>query len=146
MRTSRGRRRLSDVRTFWLFGGLGVLAVVCSAAACGGTMAGDCSGGTGDGAGNCIPYDHGPRVAQQAAFMHFGDRAEQVVCVNKGEFRYQRARYHEYECFPIRNGDWQRADGDRYCVIVHGGSAIPEQQVSDILAVRTLQQQRCTEH
>ena len=121
-----------------------VAVLLCLASACGSSFAGDCSGGTADGAGNCIPYDHGPTVAQQAAFSHFGDRAEQVACLNNGPFRYRDVRYHQYDCFAIRGGHMQRGDDDRYCVIVRAGAAIPDQQVTAILAVRPAQRHRCT--
>jgi len=74
---------------------LAVGVVTLTTSGCG-TMAGDCSGGTGDGAGGCIPDDHGPTAAQQAAFKHFG--VKDAACFNNGPFGYQGHRYHEYAC------------------------------------------------
>jgi hypothetical protein len=106
-----------------------------------GTMAGDCSGGTFDGAGGCIPNDHGPAVAQQAAFRHFGDSADAVACFNNGPLRYRGRRLHQYACKAIRGGHLQ--NDETYCVITGQDGPIPDGQTAAILAARPLQRQRC---
>lgn len=105
-----------------------------------GTMAGDCSGGTADGAGGCIPDDHGPTAAQQAAFKHFD--VDDAACFNNGPFRYQGRRYHGYACKAIRGHHLQ--NDETYCVIVSQGLAISDSQTAVILAARPAQRQRCT--
>ena len=102
-------------------------------------MAGDCSGGTADGAGGCIPDDHGPTAAQQAAFNHFD--VNDAACFNEGPFRYQGRRYHEYACKAIRGHHLQ--NDETYCVMLSQGAPIPDSQTSIILAARPAQRARC---
>ena len=116
-----------------------VVAATLASAGCG-TVAGDCSGGTADGAGGCIPDDHGPTAAQQAAFKHFD--ADDAACFNKGPFRYQGRRYHEYACKAIRGGHLQ--NDETYCVILSGGVPVPDSQTQAILSARPTQRSRCT--
>jgi len=119
-----------------------VAMMLASGASACGTMAGDCSGATPDGAGSCIPSDHGPSVAQQAAFTHFGDRAEQVVCFNNGPFRYQGVHFHGYACKAIRGGHLQ--NDKTYCLLVSRGAAVPDSESATVLAALPNQLQRCT--
>jgi hypothetical protein len=105
-----------------------MLAGMASAPACGGGFAGDCSGAAPDGAGNCIPADHGPKAAQQAAFHHYGDQAEQVVCFNHGPFRYHGRHLHSYGCKAIRGGHLQ--NDEIYCVILRRGTALAAAEVA----------------
>jgi hypothetical protein len=117
---------------------LAVMLVALASASSGcGTMAGDCSGAAPDGAGNCIPSDHGPQAAQQAAFHHFGDQAEQVVCFNHGPFRYQGKHFHSYGCKAIRGRHLQ--NNEIYCVILHQGAALTDSEVAALPG----QKQRC---
>jgi len=113
---------------------------VLSASGCG-QFSGDCSGATADGAGNCIPYDHGPTVAQQAALSHYGDQAEQVVCFNHGTFRHHGVRYHGYGCKAIRGGHMQ--NDEIYCVEVRNGVALTDTETAALLAVVPAEQRRC---
>lgn len=115
-----------------------VLGVMASSSACGGGWAGDCSGAAPDGAGNCIPADHGPKAAQQAAFRHYGDRAEQVVCFNHGPFRYHGRRLHSYGCKAMRGGHLQ--NDEVYCVILRRGTALTDAEA----AALPRQMRRCT--
>jgi hypothetical protein len=103
------------------------LSLTVGGTACG-TLAGDCSGAAPDGAGNCIPSDHGPQAAQQAAFKHYGDQAEQVVCFNHGPFRFRGEHYHSYGCKAIRGGHLQ--NDETYCVILHQRVALTEGDVA----------------
>jgi hypothetical protein len=114
-----------------------VLAVMASVSACGGGWAGDCSGAAPDGAGNCIPADHGPKAAQQAAFQHYGDRAEQVVCFNHGPFSYHGRHLHSYGCKAMRGGHLQ--NDEIYCVILRKGTALTETET----AALPRQKRRC---
>jgi hypothetical protein len=114
-----------------------MLTVMGSAAAACGTVAGDCSGASPDGAGNCIPADHGPMAAQQAAFHHYGNQAEQVVCFNHGPFRYQGQRFHSYGCKAIRGGHLQ--NDETYCVILNQGVAL----TNDEIAALPVEKRRC---
>ena len=102
-------------------------------------MAGDCSGGTADGAGGCVPDDHGPTAAQQAAFKHFD--VDDAACFNEGPFRYQGRRYHEYACKAIRGHQLQ--NDETYCVMLNQGIPIPDSQTTTILAARPAQRERC---
>jgi len=106
------------------------IALVVSAlsgSACG-TVAVDCSGATPDGAGNCIPYDHGPQPAQQAAFRYFGDRVDQVACCNHGRFHFRGRGYHAWGCKAIRGGHLQ--NDVIYCVFLRRGVALTPGEVS----------------
>jgi hypothetical protein len=124
----------------WRSVAIGVaLAGAVSSAGCG-SFAGDCSGGTGDGAGGCIPDDHGPTVAQQAAFQHFD--VDDAACFNNGPFRYQGRKYHGYACKAIRGHQLQ--NDDTYCVILSQGVPISDAQTATILAARPTLKQRCT--
>jgi hypothetical protein len=115
-----------------------MLAVMASAAsACrSGVWVGDCSGASPDGAGNCIPADHGPKAAQQAAFHHYGDQAEQVLCMNHGPFRYHGQHFHSYGCKAIRGGHLQ--NDEIYCVILHKGVALTTDEIAALPAMKKL--------
>jgi hypothetical protein len=117
------------------------LALTVSASGCG-QVAGDCSGATPDGAGNCIPDDHGPVAAQQAAFNHYGDQAEQVLCMNHGTFRHHSVEYHGYGCKAIRDGHLQ--NDEIYCVELRDGVPLSDRQTSALLDLVPLEQQRCS--
>ncbi len=116
---------------------VGVLAALASAGC--GSVAGDCSGGTADGAGGCIPDDHGPTAAQQAAFKHFN--VDDAACFNNGPLRYQGRKYHGYACKAIRGHHLQ--SDETYCVILSQGVPISDEQTAAILAARPTQKQRC---
>ena len=104
------------------------VAVMASAPACGSWVGGDCSGASPDGAGNCIPADHGPKAAQQSAFQHYGDRADEVVCFNHGPFRYQGEHLHSYGCKAITGGHLQ--NDEVYCVILRRGTALTAAEIA----------------
>jgi hypothetical protein len=108
--------------------------IALGSSACG-TVAGDCSGAEPDGAGNCIPSDHGPQAAQQAAFRHFGDQADQVVCFNHGPFRYQGKHFHADGCKAIRGGRLQ--NDEIYCAVLHQGDALTDGEVGALPATKT---------
>lgn len=104
-----------------------LVGVAASGSGCG-TVGGDCSGGTGDGAGNCIPYDHGPRPAVKAALAHYANHADDVVCFNRGPFRYHGQPYHAYGCEAIRDGHLQ--NDELYCVYLRSGVALTRSQAA----------------
>ena len=106
--------------------GMALIAVGC------GTAGGDCSGATPDGAGNCIPYDHGPTAAQQAAFRYFGARADQVACFHHGPFRHHGKTYDAWGCKAIRGGELQ--NDVLYCVVLRDGIAIRKSEASALPA------------
>jgi hypothetical protein len=95
----------------------------------------DCSGAGPDGAGNCIPADHGPQAAQEAAFRHFGDQAVQVLCFNRGPFRYQGKRFHAYGCKAIRGGHLQ--NDEIYCVVLRHRDPLTDGEVAALPTQKT---------
>jgi hypothetical protein len=64
---------------------------VTTAAGCGGSTAvGECSNGTFDGQGGCIPSWHAPARVEAAAIGRFhGQEVDRVGCYVRGELRYR---------------------------------------------------------
>jgi hypothetical protein len=82
---------------------LAVVAVGC--AACGSGAVGDCSGGTFDGQGGCIPSSHAPRLVEAAAIRHFrGQTVDRVGCYVQREFRRHTTHVKVWGCWRVAGG------------------------------------------
>jgi hypothetical protein len=85
---------------------LGVAVILAAAAtSCGSTAVGDCSNGTFDGQGGCIPNSHAPRRVEAVAIRHFhGQTVDRVGCYVQREFRYRGRLITVWGCWRVAGG------------------------------------------
>jgi hypothetical protein len=93
-----------------------VLGVITTgAASCGSGEFGDCSNGTFDGQGGCIPNSHAPHSVEAVAIHHFhGQEVDRVGCYVQREFRHDRRLIKVWGC-------WRVADG----ILTHDLACVP---------------------
>jgi hypothetical protein len=111
------------VRVSWLIVIL-VGAITAGATSCGSSEFGDCSNGTFDGQGGCIPNSHAPRPVEAVAIRHFhGQEVDRVGCYVQREFRHHRRLIKVWGC-------WRVADGilthDLACIPASHGRPLPQ--------------------
>jgi hypothetical protein len=88
----------------FLLGAL-VLLVATTAGSCGAGAVGDCSDGTFDGHGGCIPNSHAPRRVEAAATRHFhGQPVDRVGCYVQREFSHDGALVKVWGCWRVAGG------------------------------------------
>lgn len=85
---------------------LAVIGVAVMAASCGTSeQVGDCSNGTFDGQGGCIPNWHAPRLVEAVAIRHFhGKPVDRVGCYLQRRFRYHGRFIHVWGCWRVADG------------------------------------------
>jgi hypothetical protein len=113
---------------------LAVVAAGLSAASCSAQAVGDCSDGTFDGHGGCIPNSHAPRLVEAAAIRHFdGMTVDRVGCYVHRELRHARTIVRAWGC-------WRVADGilthDLACVPAEAGHPLTAAERVGIAASR----------
>lgn len=75
------------------------------ASACGSSAVGDCSDGTFDGQGGCIPNSHAPRSVEAAAIHHFhGQTVDRVGCYVQRQFRHNGTQVKVWGCWRVAGG------------------------------------------
>jgi hypothetical protein len=91
-----------------------VLGAAVTGSSCG-SLVGDCSNGTFDGQGGCIPNSHAPRQVEAATTPHFrGQTVDRVGCYVQREFRHGGATIRVWGC-------WRVADG----ILTHDLACVP---------------------
>jgi hypothetical protein len=81
------------------------LIVSVAGSACGAGAVGDCSNGTFDGHGGCIPNSHAPRAVEAVAIRHFrGQTVDRVGCYVQREFRAGAATIKVWGCWRVADG------------------------------------------
>lgn len=85
---------------------LAVLVGVGMTASCGTSeQFGDCSNGTFDGQGGCIPNFHAPRLVEAVAIRHFhGQTVDRVGCYVQREFRNHGRLIRVWGCWRVADG------------------------------------------
>jgi hypothetical protein len=82
-----------------------VAVVAVGGSACGSSAVGDCSDGTFDGQGGCIPNSHAPRLVEAAAIRHFrGQTVDRVGCYVEREFVHHAAHIKVWGCWRVVGG------------------------------------------
>ena len=73
--------------------------------ACGSSAVGDCSNGTFDGQGGCIPNSHAPPQVEAVAIRHFhGQTVDRVGCYVQREFRHNSTHVKVWGCWRVAGG------------------------------------------
>jgi hypothetical protein len=97
---------------------LAALAAGLLSASCGSRLVGDCSNGTFDGHGGCIPNSHAPRLVEAAAIRHFsGMTVDRVGCYVHRQFHHAHRIVRVWGC-------WRVADG----ILTHDLACVPAEE------------------
>jgi hypothetical protein len=110
--------------------GFATFLVLCAlvACGCGQEFVGDCSGGTPDDGGYCIPDHHAASAIEQVAISHYQDKGQQVdrvACYTLRVFDHANRHFTVWRCSRVANGDAKEHD-DPICIVARHGQPVAE--------------------
>ena len=100
-------------------------AFLMQASGCG-QFSGDCSGGTADEGGYCIPDHHAASAVEQVAISHYKDQGKQVdrvACYILRVFDYRKRHFSVWRCPRVVDGDAKEHD-DPVCIVARHGKPV----------------------